>query len=107
MPGIKDLMRTTFRIRAKRRLDSSEGFPELGARLVFNGIRMRVSSPMHEQLWQWLQLQGWRECRYRNDRRAYVDMPREAFERLKHANPKQRERTHRRIVEFAQRRLAR
>ena len=106
MATLKDIVRTTFRMRVKRRLDSSGAVPEVGARIVLNGMRMQVVSPLNEETWQWLQLQGWRESRFRNDRRSYIEIPKEAFERLRMSGSKQRERVHRRIVDLAARKLA-
>lgn len=97
---IKDSLRTLFRIRVRRRLDSADRLPEVGARIILDGMRMRVDAPLSEDAWQWLMLQGWRECRFRSDRRGYIDLPPGAYKQLRIASPRHRERTHRRIVEF-------
>lgn len=97
---IKDTLRTLFRIRVRRKLGSADTVPEVGARLVLDGMRMQVDAPMNADTWEWLALHGWRECRYRNDRRRYVELPRGAFAQLRVAAPKQRERTHRQIISF-------
>lgn len=93
-------------MRVKRRVESSEQLPAVGARIVLETLRMQVSAPLSQEGWQWLLLQGWRECRYRNDRRQYIEIPKDAYERLRFASPRQRERFHRRILALAARQQA-
>lgn len=100
MIRLKDIFRTAFRIRIKRRINSVDKVPDVGARLTLDGMRLRVESPMSEDTWNWMVLHGWRECRFRGDRRRYVDLPRGAYERLRLAPPRHRDRVHKRIVDF-------
>jgi hypothetical protein len=103
MSRISDLLRTTFRIRKKRRIEPPGELPGLGSRLVLEGLRMKIAAPLSDDTWQWMVLRGWRECRFRRDRRRYFELPKGAFERLRRAGPRERERVHRRIIDFADR----
>lgn len=49
--------------------------PAVGAFVVKDDFRMRMQAGMSDELWRWLQDQGWRESRYRPDRRLYRDVP--------------------------------
>ncbi len=100
---LKDFARTAFRVRVNRRLAPANKMPEVGARLTLDGMRMRIDAPMSEDTWNWMVLHGWRECSFRNDRRRYIDLPRGAYDRLRLAPPRQRDRVHKRIVDFVQR----
>ena len=103
MSRLKDFFRSTFRIRVKRRLMPVDKVPSVGSRLTLNGMRMRVEAPMSEDTWNWMVLHGWRECKFRNDRRRYVDLPKGAYDRLRQAPPRQRDRVHKRILDFVER----
>ncbi len=102
MSRLKDLFRTALSVRVKRKLTPIDQVPEIGARLTLDGMRMRVESPMSEDTWGWMVLHGWRECKFRGDRRRYVDLPKGAYERLRLAPPRQRDRVHKRIVDFVE-----
>ena len=49
--------------------------PPVGAFVVKDDYRFRMQSGMSDERWRWLQDQGWRESRYRPDRRVYRDIP--------------------------------
>lgn len=100
MGKVIDVVRTVLRIRVKRKSNKADKIPSVGARVTLDGMRMKVESGMSQEMWQWLVLHGWQECRFRNDRRRYIELPRAAFERLRDAEPSQREKAHRKIVEF-------
>jgi hypothetical protein len=100
MGKIIDVVRTALRIRVKRKPNKADKIPSVGARLTLDGMRMKVESAMSQEMWQWLVLHGWQECRFRNDRRRYIELPRAAFERLKDAEQSKREKAHRKIIEY-------
>ena len=49
--------------------------PPVGAFVVKDDYRFRMQAGMSEERWHWLLDQGWRESRYRPDRRLYRDVP--------------------------------
>jgi hypothetical protein len=47
----------------------------LGAKITKGDVRMTVLAGLTVDTWHWLILQGWREETFRNDRRAYREIP--------------------------------
>lgn len=72
-----DRIRTLLHIRRKRALPPPGPRPSAGARIFCGDVRMTVQAGMPRDLWMWLQSLGWREVRYRPDRRRYFDVPSE------------------------------
>ncbi len=49
--------------------------PRLGARIVRSDVRITVQAGLTTTTWEWLVAQGWREEKYRNNRRRYREVP--------------------------------
>jgi hypothetical protein len=64
--------------------------PAIGAEVVHGDLRMTMQAGLEEELWQWLQDQGWRELSYCPDRRRYRDIPTSWVTRLIDATPEER-----------------
>jgi hypothetical protein len=79
MPGItdsvRDRLRTMLKIRKPRSLPRRGPKPAIGASVVKDDVRMTVQAGMSQELWCWLQDQGWREVSFRPDRRRYRNVP--------------------------------
>ncbi|SPE28788.1 hypothetical protein SBBP1_480013 [Burkholderiales bacterium] len=52
---------------------------------------MRVQAGFSGELWHWLLEQGWREVRYRPDRRRYREIPASCVTELIDAPPEERQ----------------
>jgi hypothetical protein len=61
--------------------------PAIGAHIVREDVRMTIQAGMSDQLWSWLQDQGWRESTFQPDRRRYRDIPSAWVTRLIDAPP--------------------
>lgn len=61
--------------------------PPIGAQIVREDVRMTIQAGMSDQLWSWLQDQGWRESNFHPDRRRYRDVPSAWVTRLIDATP--------------------
>jgi hypothetical protein len=59
----------------KRVLPARGPRPASGAYLVYGHVRMIVQDGLNDELWDWLQARGWRQCTYRPDRRRYREAP--------------------------------
>gem|GEM_PF-630975 len=69
-------------IRTPRAIADRGPRPSVGARIFFEDVRMSVQAGMSNDLWRWLQAAGWREIRYRSDRRRYCEVPSECVAEL-------------------------
>ena len=73
--ALKNRARTLLRLQ-KERLPPPRGpKPRLGAHIVYQDYRITVQTGLSEDLWRWLMSEGWREVRFRPDRRRYRDVP--------------------------------
>jgi hypothetical protein len=72
---VRDQVRTLLKIRCEREIPARGDKPTFGARISCGEFRMAVQSGMTDELWKWLQDQGWREVLVRLDRRHYKDIP--------------------------------
>lgn len=72
-----DRIRTLLHIRRQRSVPPPGPRPHPGARVYCGDLRMTVQAGMSHDLWVWLQRIGWREVRFRPDRRRYFDIPAE------------------------------
>lgn len=97
-----DLLRTLFRIRKTRQVPSSGPMPKLGSTLVRQGVKMKVSQPMDPELWDWLQLSGWRVSTVRNDRRKSIVLPSDAMARLLAVDADERGKVHAQLISVAE-----
>ena len=86
-----DFVRTLLGIRRTREVPPPGPLPKLGATLVRNTVKMKVTQPMDPSLWNWLQLSGWRVNSFRKDRRRCTFLPPEAITRLMAADPSERD----------------
>ena len=57
---MKDLIRTVFSIRQKRRSPPAGPVPPAGTQLIRGEIRMTVDQNIPRELWSWMLLSGWR-----------------------------------------------
>lgn len=97
---IKDKLRSLFNIRVKRTLPgASSKVPQEGAMLIRNDVSMVVTQECPPSIWEWLQLMGWRENRFRQDRRTYKKLPSASFARLCKLPSAEREILHRRLIQ--------
>ena len=88
--GLFDGVRNLFNIRAKRARTERSAKPRLGAKICYGEIRISVQSGLTDDMWSWLQEQGWREVTFRPDRRRYKDVPPSLVTRLFDAGPTDR-----------------
>jgi hypothetical protein len=72
---LRNRVRGLLNIRKPRASLRKGGKPPVGAFIVKDDYRMRMQAGLSNELWIWLQDQGWRETRYRPDRRVYRDVP--------------------------------
>jgi hypothetical protein len=80
--SVRDRLRVILGIRRERSLSPRRPKPGVGARIVRDGVRMLVPAGMSEDLWHWLQDEGWREITFRPDRRSYLDIPSSRVQQL-------------------------
>lgn len=99
---MKDMFRTLFSIRQKRRPAPVGPLPAVGAFIVRGEIKMPVTHPVPRELWDWLVLSGWRNLPVKNDRRKGMRVPDGALKALIDADPAGRNLAHSRILEQAQ-----
>ncbi len=76
----------------RRALQKAGPKPLAGAAVVSGDLRLFVQPAMSDALWRWLSALGWREVRYRPDRRQYRDLSYIWVKLLYEARPEQRER---------------
>ena len=88
---VRNQFRNIFGIRRERALPRRTYRPHLGARIVRDDVRMVVQAGLGQDLWNWLQDQGWREVRVRPDRRSYRDVPNSWVTALIDAAPEHRD----------------
>jgi hypothetical protein len=94
LDGLKNALRNTLQIRKQRKVPPLGDKPFLGAKLVLGEYRMVVLFALSDDLWEWLAAKGWREVRFRNDRRRYREVPREAVTDIFFSHVNDRERAH-------------
>jgi hypothetical protein len=96
-----NFLRTLLGIRKKRQPLPISPRPPLGATIVRRSVKMTVTEPLNEEVWDWMLLSGWRVSAVRNDRRKSVDLPSEALKRLLAAEPDKRAEVHARLLRMA------
>lgn len=99
---MKDMFRTLFSIRQKRRPAPVGPLPAVGTFIVRGPVRMPVTHPVPQELWDWLVLSGWCNLPVKNDRRKGMRVPEGALKALIDAGPQERNLAHSRILEQAQ-----
>lgn len=68
-------VRRALGVRRSRALPPVGPKPRQGAKIIKEELRMTVQAGLTEGTWAWLVAQGWREERFRGDRRAYREVP--------------------------------
>jgi hypothetical protein len=101
-PQMKDLVRTLFGIRKKRRALPLSAPPTEGAVIVRNDIKAIVTRPVNEELWDWMMLSGWRLNPVKNDRRQYRSLPHGAIDQLINCDKERRSSLHRNLLQSVQ-----
>jgi hypothetical protein len=74
MAGLRDQVRTLFKIRKERQLQLKGPKPRIGSAIYRDNVRMMVQAGMSDELWLWLMEQGWREILFKPDRRRYREV---------------------------------
>lgn len=95
---MKDLLRTIFSIRQKRRAPSAGPVPSVGSFIIRKDIRMAVTQPIPHDLWSWMVLSDWRTVPVKKDRRKSMELPASALQELISAPPGARDAVHARIL---------
>jgi hypothetical protein len=85
--GLFDGIRTLFKVRVARARGQRGPKPRLGAKIHLEDVRISVQSGLTDDMWSWLQEQGWREITHRPDRRHYRDVPPSLVTKLFDAPP--------------------
>ena len=70
-----DSVRTMLNVRRRRAVPPAGAKPRLGARIVKDDVRITVQAGLTDATWSWLVQHGWREDRFRNNRRRYREVP--------------------------------
>lgn len=94
-----DFLRTLFGIRKRRKALPMTPTPQIGATIVRNGVKLKVTKSCDPELWEWLLLSGWRVNPVRNDRRTYVSLPKDALSQLHAAGIEKREMVHEKLLD--------
>lgn len=90
MVSVRDQIRNLLGIRRERAVPRRTVRPALGARIARDDVRMVVQAGLTPELWSWLMEQGFREIRFRPDRRVYRDVPSSLVTALIDAAPDRR-----------------
>ena len=98
---LRDKLRSIFRVRTRRRLAAVGPRPSVGDHIAKEGVRVRVSDEMDEELWQWLILKGWRKIFLSADRRRYLVADDALFDELILAGNEERDSIEDRMIEPA------
>ncbi len=85
--GLFDGIRTLLNVRVERARGQRGPKPRLGAKIQLGDVRISVQSGLTDDMWGWLQEQGWREITRRPDRRHYRDVPPSMVTKLFDAPP--------------------
>lgn len=99
---MKDMLRTLFSIRQKRKPAPVGPLPAVGTFILRGQVKMAVTHPLPRELWDWLVLSGWRNLPVKNDRRKGQRLPEGALKELMDATPQERNQAHSRILGQAQ-----
>jgi hypothetical protein len=91
---MKDLLRTLFSVRQKRRAPPVGPIPAVGSSIIRGQVKMAVTHPISPDMWNWLVLSGWRSIPVKNDRRKCMALPKSALKELISADIQERDATH-------------
>ena len=98
---MKDLLRTLFSVRQKRRAPPIGAIPSVGASIIRGQVKMSVTHPIEPDLWNWLVLSGWRSVPVKQDRRKCMALPKSALKELMSADIQERDATHAHLLSKA------
>jgi len=99
---MKDWLRTALSIRQPRRPAPVGPLPAVGSDILRGSLKMAVTHPIADELWDWLVLSGWRNLPVETDRRRGMRLPDEALKTLMDADPQERNQVYARLLEQAQ-----
>jgi hypothetical protein len=88
--GVFDGVRNLLNVRTPRARPGRGPKPRLGAKIALGEYRISVQSGLTDDMWSWLQEQGWREIMHRPERRRYKDVPPSLVTKLFDAVPTDR-----------------
>lgn len=88
---LRDKFRTMLNIRRPRAAIRRGPRPSIGARIARDDVRMTVQAGMTQDLWNFLQILGWREITFKGDRRRYRDISTDWANQLIDAPPERRQ----------------
>ena len=74
MLALRGQIRDLLHLCKQRRRPPRGPKPQIGDFVVLEDLRMTVQAGLSDALWQWLLAHGWREQRYRPERRHYRDL---------------------------------
>ena len=89
-----DFVRNLFGVRKKRKALPTSSVPQIGGTIIRNNVKVKVSQPIDPELWEWMQLSGWRVNKVKNDRRKYLGLPKDALAQLAAVSPESRAQIH-------------
>lgn len=95
---MRDLLRTLFSVRQKRRAPPVGPAPTVGGSIIRGQVKMAVTHPIEPDLWSWLVLSGWRSVPVKHDRRKCMVLPKSALKELISADIQERDATHAQLL---------
>lgn len=95
---MNNFIRNLFKIRKQRKNFPISERPDIGKTIIRSGIKLVVSEPISNELWDWMLLVGWRVNNFKNDRRDYIELPEGTLRQLKEAGSDNRETVHRKLL---------
>lgn len=98
---MKDMLRTLFSIRQKRRTPPVGPVPAVGVSIARGPVKMTINQPVSRDFWNWMVLSGWRNVPVQTDRRESVQLPESSLQQLLEASPQERNAVHARLLALA------
>ena len=98
---MKDMLRTLFSIRQKRRTPPVGPVPAVGVSIARGPVKMTINQPVSRDFWNWMVLSGWRNVAVQKDRRESVQLPEDSLQQLLEASPQERNAVHARLLALA------
>ena len=66
----------------RRRRPKDKRSPVIGEYVTYRHLKMEVTRTHSSDLWKWLVQHGWRVAAFENDRRRYVVLPANTYEKF-------------------------
>jgi hypothetical protein len=101
MLALRGQIRGLLHLRKERRRPPRGPKPAIGDFVVLDDLRMTVQAGLSDSLWSWLVARGWRELRYRPERRHYRELSAVGVMELFDAPEEEREQVLRDAIERA------